>query len=138
MAIVFGVLFGFCSRRKIGDIDSTDTSDTPTVSFGPRCQESDTIQRLIYRHLQTEMGRIVVKCREIQLGLLFAYRRFAVDHPKLKSERPDAASTATLKTASSSPDAPHFKRLFDLKEILEKLTWQSYLKMKRGSQRNDG
>ena len=84
------------------------------------------------------MGRIVVKCREIQLGLLFAYRRFAVDHPKLKSERPDAASTATLKTDSSSPDAPHFKRLFDLMEILEKLTWQSYLKMKRGSQRNDG
>jgi len=84
------------------------------------------------------MGRIATKWQEIQLGPLFACRRFAVDHPKLESERPDGASNAALKTDSSSPDAPHFKRLFDLKEILEKLTWQSYLKMKRGSQRNDG
>jgi hypothetical protein len=74
------------------------------------------------------MGKIAAKCQEIQLGPLFACRRFAVDHPKLKSERPDGASNAALKTDSSSPDAPHFKRLFDLKEILEKLTWQSYLK----------
>ena len=116
-------------------LDTSDTLARFVLVFGVRNLTQFTPHLSV---LQTEIGRIAVKCKEIQVGPLFAYRRFAMDHPKLKSERPDEASNPTLKTDSSSPDAPYFKRLFGLKEILEKLTWQYYLKMKRGIQRNDG